>query len=1407
MKRVIILSFCLLMTVAVHSQSWQASADSLMVNHMAANYIGYVDIFAFPDMLTSTDTIVLADGTVIQVPYSSCYGYFIDIQPLANWSHPCKYCFIDSSMNYIMIPADMPPINDNLNGLSFCPRSMPNPTHVDSDTTFVRNCKSSDTSHKWAVLICANGSETRFWFDLSSVYTVLTNIYGFQERTPWEGNNDRRVIVTAPDDIKNRFKDDLFSSDLNGNGHDPDADGIGDFFNWFDGTAHTYHSKENIRNIFRCFAGDVQCPLEYITEEGLRELTEEDQLFIYITGHGKQDRLGTYFPVKEHYGGTTKVYDYELVDWLRGIKCSQMTLVMQNCHSGGFIEEFMNDISNPDCLCKNRVGQSAASTAGISYAENYGIYVESNRALGDDPYADEFTYYWTSAALGYYPFYKTKDHNGNQIIDKGPWTPNDRIIGSGHMNWRDYFGNYESMHPHTQYDVDPDTDSDGVLSLYEMFEFANNLDTWSRQGYYYPDHNDTLGQQFDPGYEPEFPQQQYESSFTKEAATLAGYEGQIDGIINSGSTVQPYRLCGDIWVSSDSELTMWDEVQAPENVRIYVKPSGKLVLDGAILTNLPEEQRPMWKGVQVWGNRDKHQFKENGEYWQGFLEMKNGATIRNAVIGIDVWNPNDDKSSGGIVKASDAHFNNNTTAVCFHPYENQFEHPHQQGNMVIRDNVSYFKNCEFSIDEKYIGPNLFEMHANLFRVRGVGFYGCRFSYDDNAYSSLWPIGLHAWDAGFKLGGVCTSGSQVYPCQQFDNSSFDGFYKAVVSVNDGSVGIRPMTVKNTDFTNNSFGVFAVRSGYPLILNSTFSIGKDNNQCAAGIFAEQTPAFIIEQDTFGIAPQHPFENFGVVIKNSKSQNQIYKNTFKGLYCANLSIGRNNTWMMPRNTTDAKSDILGLEYRCNENTDNLCDFYVLGGNSYYKLGIQTNQGALNVPANNTFSEYSRYQFINHGNNGINYYYDPNLTNGTPNINSIYGVTLKTTMDSIGCPSHYTFGGISYNDTLTPVLSVAQRLQRETDYYEAYSAYNAIKTVYDGMINGGDTEEEIADISSATPSDMWQLRSQLLGHSPYLTNEVLISMLGRDDVFPQSVYFEILASNPDELKNDTLFNYLQNMDNPLPEYMIGLLRQMADGVTARTAMESQMAHYSQRYRQAASDMIRSILCDSIIDKTSLVGWLGNMRDLESDREIVSIYLEEGNYTDAFALANMLPTLYGLSSDDLTEHNDYLALLNLYSVLNADKRNTMQLDSTERASVEYIAEFGTGTPQAMAKSIMMGAYGYRYNDCPGELDLDYPINGRGNVVTSSISDADLNKAMGFSIAVSPNPANTWIAVDYTLPAGATKAQMRIVNALGMTVATYDLQGKETQKVLDLRDLASGVYTYTVFCGKYSQNGKLVIVK
>lgn len=237
---------------------------------------------------------------------------------------------------------------------------------------------------------------------------------------------------------------------------------------------------------------------------------------------------------------------------------------------------------------------------------------------------------------------------------------------------------------------------------------------------------------------------------------------------------------------------------------------------------------------------------------------------------------------------------------------------------------------------------------------------------------------------------------------------------------------------------------------------------------------------------------------------------------------------------------------------------------------------------------------------------------------------------------------------------------------------------------------------------------------------------------------------------------------------------------------------------------MIRSILNDTVVDRTALEGWLGNMENLESDREIVSIYLEEGDSINAFALANMLPSLYDLTGEDLTDHNNYMAMLTLYQKLYREGRNTMKLDETEMATVEYMANNSTGTAQAMAQAIMMGVYGYHYDDCPVGVELQ---NNGDRDTPPVFSSIDTNKAMGLTVSTSPNPANTWVTVNYTLPMGATKAQLKLANAYGIVVATYDLLGDERQKVLDLRSLVSGVYTYTLYCGKLSQTGKLVIVK
>ena len=112
------------------------------------------------------------------------------------------------------------------------------------------------------------------------------------------------------------------------------------------------------------------------------------------------------------------------------------------------------------------------------------------------------------------------------------------------------------------------------------------------------------------------------------------------------------------------------------------------------------------------------------------------------------------------------------------------------------------------------------------------------------------------------------------------------------------------------------------------------------------------------------------------------------------------------------------------------------------------------------------------------------------------------------------------------------------------------------------------------------------------------------RDDVFTESVLFEILASNPDELRKSDIISYVENKTHPLPQYMTDILKQMASGTTYKTVLLNQMANYSPDYRLAAADMVRSILADSIVDVDELRRWLANMNDIASDREIISTYI-----------------------------------------------------------------------------------------------------------------------------------------------------------------------------------------------------------
>lgn len=849
------------------------------------------------------------------------------------------------------------------------------------------------------------------------------------------------------------------------------------------------------------------------------------------------------------------------------------------------------------------------------------------------------------------------------------------------------------------------------------------------------------------------------------------------------TTVSGNAVSEGFILDNNATVTVTGNIKSNKNAKTIVPVGTRLILDGGLMTN---NDNNFWQGIEVWGNKDAHQFEINGSYGQGYIELKNGAVIENAKCAVELWRPGHYSTTGGIIHATDATFRNNAMAVRAVCYTNHSPYNNKETNY----NGS-FVNCSFVVNGDYLGTETFKKHVTLADVNGIGFLGCDFSANRSA-NGVHPycIGISAYDAGFNVNTYCaTSPSQPCPDAYLDRSTFTGLCAGISAASNGNHP-RSFTVWGSVFTANDYGVKANSTDCPVICFNDFNIGSgaycDYNY---GVYLRNVAIFSIEENSFQSPTKSPATSVGIAVYDSHGFNDVYRNSFTNLSRANLAFGIN----VVDSSEQWAGSAQGLTYTCNAFSGNQRDLMVL-----QKEGagdIQALQGSSTCPAGNTFDN-SGFQIYNDGISPINYFYNSNASGETPNSSLLYRVTPVATTAVNNCFPHYGNGPVA--------KSPSEKAALESDYLAAYAAYLNLKQLYESRIDGGSTATQLADINAATPADMWQLRARLLGLSPYVSADVLTAASDRSDVFSDPVLFEILAANPDELKKDSLIDYLEHKDNPLPNYMIDMLRQVAAGATARTALESQMNQLQHDYCLAAGDIVRSNLNDSVANPKELRTWLGNMNDIAADRMAISSYLQEGDSTSAFTLANMLPELYGLEVERLADHSGYMQLIQLYQSLNSSGRTVYEMTETETAMVDSIAENGIGVSRGLAKNLRGQVLDTIMETC---LDPGIPDLLEGGRESSIIDAPTVNQAMGFTVSIGPNPATTWTVVDYALPAKMTKGSLVLTNALGVVMVAAELEGSQGQKVLDLRGLANGVYLYTVRCGELVQTGKLVITK
>lgn len=403
--------------------------------------------------------IELITNETIDCPYTNNWVFFVDDKPWAGWFHDCRYIFVSTETGDFSIVNSTIFPKDQLSGYELISEESGYGTTYLGEATGDTPDPVAPNDHYYAVIICVLDYQEG-WNDLSLVYNTLINIYGYKKENIFVHYGQDGTSGTP-------------------NEGDLDNDGSNDL-------DYSAFSME-IHATFNELAGNTTL------NDDIPILKEDDQLAFFVVD-APTSFVGpgtTVWFFWADWGGTPQL-DMEnpedLAATIDQIDCAQMTMVFSINYAEGLANRFIDYGGLADC--KSRYVH-ACTFEEEKHEEKY-------ITAGGGVFSGEYLFYWCAAVRGFYP-----DENI-------PWEPG---IETGEFPFTSVPG--LGNHPG---DIDPDSNGDGFVQMEEAFYYANAMDTWSDDGYYY--------NPIEPG--EEIPMDYDGVPFIEDVLTMAGYAGHLE---------------------------------------------------------------------------------------------------------------------------------------------------------------------------------------------------------------------------------------------------------------------------------------------------------------------------------------------------------------------------------------------------------------------------------------------------------------------------------------------------------------------------------------------------------------------------------------------------------------------------------------------------------------------------------------------------------------------------------------------------------------------------------------------------------------------------------------------------------------------------------------------------------------
>ena len=805
----------------------------------------------------------------------------------------------------------------------------------------------------------------------------------------------------------------------------------------------------------------------------------------------------------------------------------------------------------------------------------------------------------------------------------------------------------------------------------------------------------------------------------------------------------------DIIIKPGATLTVQNcEIRMPKDGKIIVENGGKLVLDGATITNYCD----FWDGIEVWGkgNSVPHPALEDvftGEYPindsdHGVVFLTNNAKIESAEVAITTYNsayPTTSTFYGGIIVARYSEFHNNITSIDIRPFD-------VSPSNTDDDNINEFYMCKFSKDEQMPCDIYASSDVFLDDVDGVLFHACKF---ENTFSSCtdfnFPIGINSTNATYTVESDCNFAGEE-GCE-VNETYFSGYYRGVYASNSAARP-RAIIIDDVHFINNERSILLSAVTQSEIFRNYFEIPDFSSKTGYGLYLEGCLNYHVEGNYFtslGTLTSNSHFCSGILVENNHNiATQIYRNTFENIEIGIRSQGNNSK----------------LQLRCNDFISPIHDYNII-----VTSGTLGNQGICNAtitqPAGNIFSfngeTESDFRIVPSGVT-LNYRH---------HTESDY-IPIDYTTTNINLHNCGVSGGDDCVSTLPGGIGGEGRMStiEATGYQEAIDLELS-------KIDGGNTEGFIADIQGGvSPTEVKYLLDEA---SPYISNEVLVTMLAAEPLGTSEI-LDVMNNNYPI--SDTVATTLEVSNYNVPSPVIEALNEdiinnhlnvsaMTDLLATVSILETKREY---AIMQSFNDLIKESKIDSalsIIDEEA-GDWAQQLE--------IQFLSAASNYIDAEA------ALSNYTRFDETGEN----FITLYSVLiglDSSGRTVSEITEVEESTLRSIANKETPSGIA-AQNILDAVFQEKYPEVIDEIPE----------LMVRLADFDINTTnQGFKIY--PNPVDNILYIEITNWDEKINYWANIYDMKGIKVATYDLRKDYKLSWIETEKILTGIYLIEVYSG------------